>query len=183
MIWWEAPFYGGGIWGMGSHLTARAWSKNLERVLLPVWLRTSPGGGHLAAGAILSSTPWPQHPLLPFCFYSASPETPTGSPQRSQRPSADIQAASTPRGRKTAPWTPLPSIKKSWSSGGSPRAVLIPSGWRRCGSRLAAPVSLPSCTARPDQAPQPQTQLKKLRKCLSLPSALLEAWSLSLPAS
>lgn len=144
--------YGGGTRGIGSYLTVRSWPKNLEPVPLACVTQNLPWRGTPSATEPFSL------PLSDstssFAFFlssSASPETPTGSPRRLLRPSADTQAASMRRGRKTAPWTPLPSSKRSWSSGGSPRAVLIPSGWRRCGWRWAAPASRPSSAAQPDK--------------------------------
>lgn len=92
------------------------------------------------------------HHLLSSAPPAASPGTPTGSPRRSWRPSAGTRAASTPRGRKTAPWIPFPSSRNSWSCGGSPRAALAPSGWRRCGWLWAVPVSPPSsATCAPER--------------------------------
>lgn len=146
--------YGGGIWGIGSYLTARSWSKNLEPVQLACVTQNLPWRGTPSATEPFSLPLLASTSCFAFFFFSssASPETPTGSPRRLLRPSADIQAASMRRGRKTAPWTPSPSSKRSWSSGGSPRAVLILSGWRRCGWRSAAPASRPSSAAQPDKA-------------------------------
>lgn len=59
-------------------------------------------GAPILCASFPASHPRSHHRLLP-APPAASPGTPTDIPPRSQRPGAGTRAASTPRGRKTAP--------------------------------------------------------------------------------
>lgn len=45
IVWGISRVYGGGIWGIGSYLTARSWSKNLEPVSLACVTQNLPWRG------------------------------------------------------------------------------------------------------------------------------------------
>ena len=128
---------GAGIWVQDVCSAPALWPR-ITQHRLPAGGRPVPQGPHPLCIFPARS----HHPLLP-ALPAASPGTPTGSPLRLRRPSADTWAASTRRDRKTGPWTPSPSSRSFWSSGGSEMAVLACSNWRRCWWPWAAPASPP----------------------------------------